>query len=151
MADTSGKKPSASRNGSTQKNTQKRTTQRSNTRNYSTDNRRSNSKKRNVSKQDSALYSEIGLIVLLVFMLFLFFCNLGLIGPFSNTIRGVLFGLFGALRNVGGRHAIEMLETLKEGGEYIPQGWLWIKNVWQADNFFNMQEMMQALGGYEMD
>ena len=95
MADTSGKKPSASRNGSTQKNTQKRTTQRSNTRNYSTDNRRSNSKKRNVSKQDSALYSEIGLIVLLVFMLFLFFCNLGLIGPFGNTIRGVLFGLFG--------------------------------------------------------
>ena len=95
MADTSGKKPSASRNGSTQKNTQKRTTQRSNTRNYSTDNRRSNSKKRNVSKQDSALYSEIGLIVLLVFMLFLFFCNLGLIGPFGNMIRGVLFGLFG--------------------------------------------------------
>lgn len=95
MADTSGKKPSASRNGSTQKNTQKRTTQRSNTRNYSTDNRRSNGKKRNVSKQDSALYSEIGLIVLLVFMLFLFFCNLGLIGPFGNTIRGVMFGLFG--------------------------------------------------------
>ena len=59
----------------------------------------------------------------------------------------VLFGLFGALRNVGGKHAIEMLETLKEGGEYIPQGWLWIKNVWQADNFFNMQEMMQAIGG----
>ena len=102
MADTSGKKPSASRNGSTQKNTQKRTTQRSNTRNYSTDNRRSNSKKRNVSKQDSALYSEIGLIVLLVFMLFLFFCNLGLIGPFGNTIRGVLFGLFGLAASLNG-------------------------------------------------
>lgn len=95
MADTSGKKPSASRTGSTQKNTSKSTSQRSNTRNYSSSSRKSNSKKRKVSRQDSALYSEIGLIVLLVFMLFLFFCNLGLIGPFGNTIRDVMFGLFG--------------------------------------------------------
>lgn len=91
MAETSGKKTSASRNGSTQR----KTTQKSSGTSRSGENRRSGSKKRNVSKQESALYHEIGLLVVLVCMLFLFLCNLGLIGPVGKVIRGVMFGLFG--------------------------------------------------------
>nr|WP_302593448.1 DNA translocase FtsK 4TM domain-containing protein [uncultured Acetatifactor sp.] len=47
------------------------------------------------SMQDSALFHEIGLIVLFVAMVFLFCCNLGLIGTGGNAVSGVLFGLFG--------------------------------------------------------
>lgn len=45
--------------------------------------------------QDSALFHEIGLIVLFVAMVFLFCCNFGIIGPVGNTISGFLFGVFG--------------------------------------------------------
>ncbi len=44
---------------------------------------------------DSALYHEIGLIVLFVVMVLLFCCNFGLIGPVGNAISGFMFGLFG--------------------------------------------------------
>ena len=45
--------------------------------------------------RDSAMYHEIGLIVLFVAMVFLFFCNFGLIGAAGNAISGFMFGLFG--------------------------------------------------------
>ncbi len=45
--------------------------------------------------QDSALFHEIGLIVLFAAMVFLFCCNLGIIGPVGDAVSGVLFGLFG--------------------------------------------------------
>lgn len=45
--------------------------------------------------QDSALFHEIGLIVLFVAMVFLFCCNFGIIGPMGDAVSGVLFGLFG--------------------------------------------------------
>ena len=45
--------------------------------------------------QESALFHEIGLIVLFVVMVLLFFCNFGWIGPVGDSISGVLFGLFG--------------------------------------------------------
>lgn len=45
--------------------------------------------------QDSALFHEIGLIVLFAAMVFLFCCNFGIIGPIGDKISGVLFGLFG--------------------------------------------------------
>lgn len=45
--------------------------------------------------QDSALFHEIGLIILFVAMVLLFCCNFGMIGPVGNTISGILFGLFG--------------------------------------------------------
>lgn len=41
------------------------------------------------------LFHEIGLIILFVAMLILFFCNFGMIGPVGNDISGVMFGLFG--------------------------------------------------------
>jgi len=47
--------------------------------------------------QDSALFHEIGLIVLFIAMLILFCCNFGIIGPVGNTVSGVLFGIFGLL------------------------------------------------------
>ena len=45
--------------------------------------------------KDSALFHEIGLIVLFVAMLILFFCNFGIIGPVGDAVSGFLFGLFG--------------------------------------------------------
>ena len=45
--------------------------------------------------KDSALFHEIGLIVLFVAMVILFFCNFGIIGPVGDAISGFLFGLFG--------------------------------------------------------
>ncbi len=45
--------------------------------------------------QDSAMFHEIGLIVLFVVMVLLFCCNFGIIGPVGDKISGVLFGLFG--------------------------------------------------------
>ena len=45
--------------------------------------------------QDSALFHEIGLIVLFAAMVFLFCCNFGIIGPIGDAVSGILFGLFG--------------------------------------------------------
>ena len=77
MASSSGKKTSSSRKG----------------------NSKQNSKSKNVqaqqAAQDSALFHEIGLIILFVLMVLLFFCNFGLIGPVGDAISGLLFGLFG--------------------------------------------------------
>ena len=46
-------------------------------------------------EQDSALFHEIGLVVLFVAMVLLFCCNFGLIGPVGDAISGFLFGVFG--------------------------------------------------------
>ncbi len=51
-------------------------------------------------EQDKELFHEIGMIVLCVAMLFLFFCNFGIIGPVGNGIRDFMFGLFGFLAYV---------------------------------------------------
>lgn len=56
-------------------------------------NRKKNSKKK--TAQERALFNEIGLIVLFVVMIILFFCNFGVVGPVGDTISGVLFGIFG--------------------------------------------------------
>ena len=45
--------------------------------------------------KDSALFHEISLIILFVAVVFLFFCNFGLVGAVGNAISGVMFGLFG--------------------------------------------------------
>lgn len=47
------------------------------------------------AEQDRELFREIGLIVLFIVMILLFFCNFGVIGPFGNSIRDILFGIFG--------------------------------------------------------
>ncbi len=50
--------------------------------------------------QDSALFHEIGLIVLFVAMVLLFCCNFGMIGPVGDAVSGVLFGIFGLITYV---------------------------------------------------
>lgn len=50
---------------------------------------------RQFTEQDLALFHEIGLIVLFVVMVILFFCNFGMIGPAGNQVSAVMFGLFG--------------------------------------------------------
>lgn len=51
--------------------------------------------KRQRESEDSALFHEIGLIVLFVFMVILFCCNFGIIGPVGDAVSGFLFGVFG--------------------------------------------------------
>ena len=50
--------------------------------------------------QDSALFHEIGLIVLCVVMVLLFCCNFGIVGPVGDAVSGVLFGIFGLITYV---------------------------------------------------
>ncbi len=45
--------------------------------------------------RESALFHEIGLIVLFAVMVFLFCCNFGIVGSVGNAVSGVLFGLLG--------------------------------------------------------
>ncbi|MBQ9136198.1 MAG: DNA translocase FtsK [Lachnospiraceae bacterium] len=52
---------------------------------------------RQYSEQESALFHEVGLILLFAVAVILFLCNFGVIGPVGNAISGVLFGLFGYL------------------------------------------------------
>lgn len=47
------------------------------------------------AEKDSALFHEIGLIILFVAMVILFCCNFGIIGPVGDSVSDVLFGLFG--------------------------------------------------------
>ena len=77
MAATSGRKTSSSQKNKTKSSTRK--------------------KKADIQReaQESALFHEIGLIIVFVAMVILFCCNFGLIGPVGNEISGVLFGLFG--------------------------------------------------------
>lgn len=58
-------------------------------------NRRRKTEERQFTEQDLALFHEIGLIVLFVVMVILFFCNFGMIGPAGNQVSSVMFGLFG--------------------------------------------------------
>lgn len=62
----------------------------------------SRSKKADAAReaQDSALFHEIGLIVLFIAMVLLFCCNFGIIGPVGDAVSGVLFGLFGLIAYV---------------------------------------------------
>lgn len=55
---------------------------------------------RQYSEQESALFHEVGLILLFAVAVILFLCNFGIIGPVGNAISSVLFGLFGYLAYV---------------------------------------------------
>ncbi|MBO5167091.1 MAG: DNA translocase FtsK [Lachnospiraceae bacterium] len=52
---------------------------------------------RQYSEQESALFHEVGLILLFAVAVILFLCNFGVIGTVGDAISGVLFGLFGYL------------------------------------------------------
>ena len=83
MAGSTGKKSSTSQN--------RRNSSGSQTRGRKNTTRRST----RPTAQESALFHEIGLIVLFVIMVFLFLCNFGILGLVGNKVSGVLFGLFG--------------------------------------------------------
>lgn len=59
------------------------------TRKYNTSSRKSN------KRMEQELQAEIGLILLFAFMVFLFLCNFGLVGPVGTFFKNVMFGLFG--------------------------------------------------------
>ena len=91
MASTAGKKTSSS-GKKTGSSTRKKAS--SNTRSTGAK-RTKQTKNAKQAAQDSALFHEIGLIVLFVAMVILFLCNFGIIGPVGDSISHVMFGLFG--------------------------------------------------------
>lgn len=50
---------------------------------------------RQYTEQESALFHEVGLILLFAAAVILFLCNFGIIGTVGNAISSVLFGIFG--------------------------------------------------------
>ncbi len=50
---------------------------------------------RTTSSKDMELWYEVMLIVLFAFMIFLFLCNFGLVGPIGVFFKNIMFGLFG--------------------------------------------------------
>jgi len=46
-------------------------------------------------QKDYELFEEIGLIIFFVFMILLFLCNFGIIGPVGNAVSSFMFGIFG--------------------------------------------------------
>ncbi len=54
-----------------------------------------NTAKRQPNRQDQELWYEVGLIILFAFMVFLFLCNLGIVGPIGKFFKNIMFGLFG--------------------------------------------------------
>ena len=61
------------------------------TRKYNTSNRKSKRQK------EQELWAEVSLIALFAFMLFLFLCNFGIVGPVGTFFKQVMFGLFGLM------------------------------------------------------
>ncbi len=59
-----------------------------------------NTTTRQYTEQESALFHEVGLILLFAVAVFLFLCNFGILGTVGDTISGVLFGVFGYLAYV---------------------------------------------------
>lgn len=90
MAASTGRRTSSSRSGRNYGSTK------TGSRNGSRNNK-SEKKADNLQREagDGALLHEIGLIVLFVFMVILFCCNFGIIGPAGDAVSGFLFGVFG--------------------------------------------------------
>ena len=79
-------------------NTNNRNTTRSTTRNSTrntTSKTKASTKSKTVNRQDQELWYEVGLIVMFAFMVFLFLCNFGLVGPIGVFFKNIMFGLFG--------------------------------------------------------
>ncbi len=93
MATSSGKKTSTSNQNKRKSSTSS---------NGSSTKRKQNTTRRNTTqavdyRKESEMFHEIGLIIFFIIMILLFLCNFGLIGPVGNTIRDIMFGVFGLI------------------------------------------------------
>ena len=75
-------------------NTNRKNTTRSTTRS-TTKKTTTTAKAKAANRQDQELWYEVGLIVMFAFMVFLFLCNFGLVGPIGVFFKNIMFGLFG--------------------------------------------------------
>ena len=75
-------------------NTNRKNTTRS-TKRTSASKTNTQAKSNTVNRQDQELWYEVGLIVLFAFMVFLFLCNFGLVGPIGVFFKNIMFGLVG--------------------------------------------------------
>ena len=48
----------------------------------------------------------------------------------------ILFAMFGAMRAVANEKIVEQVFTFLQGGAPQYEGWLWVKNIWEADSLF---------------
>ena len=75
-------------------NTNRKNTTRS-TKRTSASKTNTHAKSQTVNRQDQELWYEVGLIVMFAFMVFLFLCNFGLVGPIGVFFKNIMFGLVG--------------------------------------------------------
>ncbi len=75
-------------------NTNRKNTTRS-TKRTSASKTNAQAKSKTVNRQDQELWYEVGLIVMFAFMVFLFLCNFGLVGPIGVFFKNIMFGLVG--------------------------------------------------------
>ena len=60
----------------------------------------------------------------------------------------ILFAMFAVMRHIAGEQAVAMYETAAAGAAYVPEGFLWITNIWQPDNIMaNIIPSLSELAG----
>ncbi|MGN1251234.1 MAG: YidC/Oxa1 family membrane protein insertase, partial [Candidatus Spyradocola sp.] len=46
----------------------------------------------------------------------------------------ILFAMFAVMRHIAGEQTVLMVQQVAEGAKFVPEGFLWISNIWQPDN-----------------
>jgi YidC/Oxa1 family membrane protein insertase len=58
----------------------------------------------------------------------------------------IFIALFGVMRTLGNEQMVHIYQIVAEGGTFIPEAFLWIRNVWQPDNIWDpVVPTMQAV------
>lgn len=61
------------------------------------------------------------------------------VSPFGGCLpmiiqMPILFAMFAVLRHIAGEQAVSVVQTVTNGISFVPESFLWIKNIWQPDN-----------------
>ena len=46
----------------------------------------------------------------------------------------ILFAMFAVMRHIAGEQTVLMVQDVANGAKFVPEGFLWISNIWQPDN-----------------
>ena len=46
----------------------------------------------------------------------------------------ILFAMFAVMRHIAGEQTVLMVQQVADGAKFVPEGFLWISNIWQPDN-----------------
>ena len=46
----------------------------------------------------------------------------------------ILFAMFAVMRHIAGEQTVLMVQSVADGAQFVPESFLWIRNIWQPDN-----------------